>query len=235
MPTNLYYTGDNIHNIGEDNTYQLLTNSALETMHRLHVGGREITAKDDTSVFRSWDSDYSFLASEPGVVPVNLSIQLHYSMIPNYTAPDEVYMTARTMGTNKTEHMMYNLTWALEVDAGFTYLVRLHFCEFQPEIQAVSDREFKIYIANQTGEEQADVVVWSGGNGIPVNTVELDMQMLFKISDSDNNLGGPNPNPTNLAGVVIIALFGVLVFRRRMRRVKDTASGDTASWRSPLV
>ncbi|KAK6913368.1 Malectin-like domain [Dillenia turbinata] len=169
MPTNLYYTGNNINYIGVDNTYQLLTIRALETMYRLNVGGRGIPAKDDTGMFRSWDSDDSFLAGKQGVLPVNLTIQLQYSKTRNYMAPDEVYVTARTMGTNATENMMYNLTWALEVDTGFTYLVRLHFCEFQPAIQKVNDREFKIYIANQTAEDQADVIVWSGGNGIPVS------------------------------------------------------------------
>ncbi|KAK6913365.1 Protein kinase domain [Dillenia turbinata] len=169
MPTNLYYTGNNINYIGVDNTYQLLTIRALETMYRLNVGGRGIPAKDDTGMFRSWDSDDSFLAGKQGVLLVNLTIQLQYSKTRNYMAPDEVYVTARTMGTNATENMMYNLTWALEVDTGFTYLVRLHFCEFQPEIQKVNDREFKIYIANQTAEDQADVIVWSGGNGIPVS------------------------------------------------------------------
>ncbi|KAK6913376.1 Serine-threonine/tyrosine-protein kinase, catalytic domain [Dillenia turbinata] len=290
MPANLYYTGENINYIGVDNTYQLLTNSALETMYRLNVGAGSISAKDDTGMFRSWDSDDHFLAGKMGVVPVNTTIHLQYSKISNDTAPDEVYTTARTTGTNRTENMMYNLTWTLEVDPGFTYLVRLHFCEFQPEIQKVNDREFKIYIANQTAEDQADVIVWSGGNGIPVYrdyavTINyenpktktnllialhpgqygrtryadaiLNGLELFKIGDSDNNLAGPNPIPTFsppnrepqnqkhpsggkgigiiiggiLAGVVIIALIGFLVFRRRMRRVKDAASSDIASRR----
>ncbi|KAK6928082.1 Malectin-like domain [Dillenia turbinata] len=290
MPSNLYYTSENIKYIGFSNIYRLPENSALETMYRLNVGGGVISAERDNGMFRSWDKDDSFVFGQMGVVPVNLTIQLHYSKIPNYTAPNEVYITARSMGMNATENRMYNLTWALEVDSGFTYLVRLHFCEFQKEIQVVNDREFKIYIANQTAEEYADVIVWSDGDGIPVyrdyavmiiddgnaktktnllialhpgankRTRYADAILngleLFKISDYDNNLAGPNPNPMFslpnqeppnqkhpndgtgigiiiggiLAGVIIITLLGFLVFWRRMRRVKDAASSDTASF-----
>ncbi|KAK6913366.1 Malectin-like domain [Dillenia turbinata] len=225
----ILYSGNNIDNTRVINIDLPPTNSALETMYRLNIGGAAISANDDTGMFRSWDSDDSFLASQTGVVPVNSSIQPHYSKIPNYTAPGELYKTARSMGTNGTKNMMYNLTWSLEVDTGFTYLVRLHFCEFEPEIQVDNDREFKIYIANQTAEEQADVILWSGGNGIPVYrdyAVNINYENpktktnllialhpgphgmtryadailngleLFKISNSDNNLAGPNPNPT---------------------------------------
>jgi hypothetical protein len=72
------------------------------------------------------------------------------------------------MGISKTINKSYNLTWEFPVDSGFIYKVRLHFCEFQPEITHVSDRVFLIFIANRTAEEAADVIKWSGGNGVPV-------------------------------------------------------------------
>jgi hypothetical protein len=58
------------------------------------------------------------------------------------------------MGANKILNKSYNLTWEFPVDSGFKYLVRLHFCEFQPEITQIKDREFLIFIANQTAEEK---------------------------------------------------------------------------------
>ncbi|KAJ4707265.1 Receptor-like protein kinase [Melia azedarach] len=120
-------------------------------------------------MYRKWDWDVDYVTDErPGALPVNTSIVLSFSVIRNYSAPIEVYTTARTMGKNKTINENYDLTWEFEADSGFTYFVRLHFCEFQIEITEVGDRVFQIYIANQTAEAAADVIAWSGGNGVPI-------------------------------------------------------------------
>ncbi|GFZ21049.1 hypothetical protein Acr_29g0002110 [Actinidia rufa] len=51
-------------------------------------------------------------------------------------------MTARSMGNDATTNNQYNLTWGLAVDSGFTYMVRLHFCEIEGAITKGGDREF---------------------------------------------------------------------------------------------
>ena len=81
-----------------------------------------------------------------------------FTETPPYTAPQAVYRSTRTMGMNKTINKSYNLTWEFPVDSGFVYLVRLHFCEFQPEIIAMHDRVFLIFIANQSAETAANVM-----------------------------------------------------------------------------
>ena len=169
IPDYLYYTSPQdggFQLIGQQNSFSVETDYALEMVYRLNVGGQYVSAKDDTGMFRTWDMDDDYCVNL-AFVPANTSINLKFTQIPNYTAPLDVYRTARTMGNNKTENMGYNLTWVLPVDSGFDYLIRLHFCEFQSEIQEQRDREFTILIANQTAENYADVIKWSGGNGIP--------------------------------------------------------------------
>ncbi|KAK9038993.1 hypothetical protein V6N11_023833 [Hibiscus sabdariffa] len=172
MPDNLYYTSDDdtgFSFVNEVNPYRILKNQALQTLYRVNVGGSSISPGDDTGMYRSWFGDGEFLTNGgPSVLPVNLSINPSFSVIPNYSAPTPVYKTARTMGTDKTVNENYRLTWEFRVDVGFTYYVRLHFCEFQGEISVPGDRVFQIYIDNIVAEHQADVISWAGGRGVPV-------------------------------------------------------------------
>ncbi|KAH1129385.1 hypothetical protein J1N35_000763 [Gossypium stocksii] len=175
MPTNLYYkpeSDEGVPFLGQDQgrLYALGNNTALEKIYRINVGGSEISPGDDHEMFRSWLTDETYLTiAKPSALPVNESINLTFSIdTPSYSAPREVYVTARTMGRNKTQNENYQLTWEFPVDSGFNYFVRLHFCEFQIEITTQGDRVFEILLANTTAETQADVISWSSGNGIPV-------------------------------------------------------------------
>ncbi|KAK9035048.1 hypothetical protein V6N11_077099 [Hibiscus sabdariffa] len=175
MPTNLYYTagsqnGASFVGQAEGSLFSVDNNTALESVYRVNVGGQQISPGADTGMFRSWatdDNSYLRIAN-PSVLPVNTSVNLTFSNIRSFSAPREVYVTARTMGQNKTVNENYNLTWEFLVDSGFNYFVRLHFCEFQIEITKQGDRVFEIFLANLTAETQADVIAWSSGNGFPV-------------------------------------------------------------------
>ena len=173
MPPNLYYTAAGTSGadlIGVEQQYTIENYTALETDYRVNIGGRGISPAYDTGMWRSWLSEYSYLVvAGDSVLPFNYSIHLRFTKIPEYTAPVELYQTARTMGLNTTENKLYNLTWEFPVDSGFYYLVRLHFCEFQPEIFGESMRVFIIYIANQIAEKRADVFLWTeDGSGVPI-------------------------------------------------------------------
>ncbi|KAB2022375.1 hypothetical protein ES319_D07G205900v1 [Gossypium barbadense] len=172
MPNNLYYPSDDdtgFKFVNQVNPYRILKNQALESLYRVNIGGSSISPTQDTGMYRSWSEDGEYVTNgRPSVLPVNLIISPSFSVIPNYSAPVPVYRTARTMGTNKTVNENYRLTWEFRVDSGFTYYVRLHFCEFQVEITELGDRVFQIYIDNIVAEHQADVVSWAGGNGVPV-------------------------------------------------------------------
>ena len=227
MPMDLYYKPQGVIKgeefvpvyVGQPNPIYVDYSMALEMVYRLNVGGGTIPAKDDTGMFREWSGDGEYLLSG-GFVPHDPSFKPKYTKIPNYTAPDAVYQSAITMGPDRT--MKPNLTWGLPVDTGFNYLVRLHFCEIQPEIHASGNREFYIYIDYQLAEERADVLLWTDDNDTPYykdyvvmiknkgnDTYLLSIDLLsrldaklidailngvevFKLSDSDNNLAGAN-------------------------------------------
>ncbi|XP_038898266.1 receptor-like protein kinase FERONIA [Benincasa hispida] len=181
MPSNLYYTplelndesGRGLRLIGQNNKFFPIENyTSLEMVYRINIGGKFITPAEDTGMFRTWSQEGNFLNQYPmnfyDARPANNDIQLNYSSkIPPYTAPENLYRTARTMGPNATENKRYNLTWEYPVDPGFFYMIRLHFCEFEKEIDAVGDRVFLIYIRDTIAEQSADVFRWAGGKGIP--------------------------------------------------------------------
>ncbi|KAF2299295.1 hypothetical protein GH714_031368 [Hevea brasiliensis] len=203
MPTKLYYTDEGFKFVGSwNNESSLESNTALELMYRINVGGQFIEPQNDTArMFRSWNSDNEYLSiAEPSALLYNNTIQLKYrSNIAHFAAPDGVYQTARSMGMNKKTNENYNLTW-----------------DFQ---------NFYIYIATQIAESKADVIAWSGGNGFPVFkdyavTIEpegnervqnisialhprpemsgysdaiLNGLEIFKLSNADN-LAAPNPD-----------------------------------------
>ncbi|KAM7520642.1 hypothetical protein LguiB_019604 [Lonicera macranthoides] len=169
-----------IPNIGQMSPYYVNTTTALESLYRFNVGGNDIPGTNDTGMFRSWVKDDDYLLGGTLGFTSHLDIPITYtSATPNYSAPEIVYTTARTMDNNS---LRYNMTWAFPVDAGFYYLLRLYFCEFQMEITDGNQRVFTIDINNQTAEEEADVIMWSNGNRIPVYRDYVVM-----VEDESNN------------------------------------------------
>ncbi|KAI4352424.1 hypothetical protein L6164_006678 [Bauhinia variegata] len=174
MPTNLYYT-DSQNKAGlklvayTNSFFSISNNSALRKEYRFNVGGNDISPRDDTGMLRSWENDQNYVTS-PSALPVDInSTQLSFTLVPNYTAPDPVYRTVRSMGMNATLNKISNLTWKFPVDSGFIYMLRLHFCELDTKVIQLSDKVFYIYIDDKLAEETANVLKWSEGQkGVPV-------------------------------------------------------------------
>ncbi|XP_028755925.1 receptor-like protein kinase FERONIA [Neltuma alba] len=231
MPEDLYYTKPDdlgFKLIGSVAGFSISDSVALQTEYRLNVGGRIISATKDTGMLRYWDSDDSF-SVKSYFSPADFEGErrpLMFTKVPNYTAPEELYRTERDMRMNKTLNMNTNLTWEFPVDSGFTYMLRLHFCELNPDINISYNRIFDIYIADQSADHGANILNWAKGKGVPVyrdyavivsgdaKPASLSLKMhpdlqsqleyndaflngleIFKISDSQSNLAGPNPDP----------------------------------------
>ncbi|KAK2643282.1 hypothetical protein Ddye_025045 [Dipteronia dyeriana] len=117
------------------------------------------------------------------------------------------------MGNDTKVNENYRLTWEFPVDSAFTYLVRLHFCEFQPEITVTQNRVFEIYIANQTAERRADVIGWVGGSGVPVYK-DYAVMMGSKENQKKQNLSiALHPAPEYMTNYSDAILNGVEIFK----------------------
>ncbi|XP_012068359.2 receptor-like protein kinase FERONIA [Jatropha curcas] len=157
-----------------NNPIRLDTTYALETVYRINVGGDDISPKSDTGMFRTWIKDDQYLyGAADGQLAYDYGLQVKYTpMVPAYTAPDLVYRTARFMGFDSRINLNFNLSWFFPVETGFLYLVRLHFCELDRNMTKINKKVFSIYMNNdmnnETAQPQADVIGWSGGQGVPV-------------------------------------------------------------------
>ncbi|KAI3676451.1 hypothetical protein L1987_86060 [Smallanthus sonchifolius] len=73
--------------------------TALENIYRLNKGGGRIAADNDTGMYRSWDEDENYLhGNSTGLAPVYDKPIMYTKEVPNYTAPELVYQTQRSMG-----------------------------------------------------------------------------------------------------------------------------------------
>ncbi|KAL8237302.1 hypothetical protein R6Q59_018383 [Mikania micrantha] len=165
------YSSKGTSMLGTSTSFDIDNATALENVYRLNVGGQAISPNGDTGLFRQWDGDVAYIyGSAIGVsVATDPNLTISYpSGIPDYVAPVDVYKTARAMGPTPQINLGFNLSWYFDVDTGFSYLVRLHFCEIDPDITKINQRVFKIFINNQTAQADADVVAWALKSKVPI-------------------------------------------------------------------
>ncbi|KAI8534152.1 hypothetical protein RHMOL_Rhmol10G0066800 [Rhododendron molle] len=171
MPAGLYHTqeGDaGAHVIGQNFRLPIDKSIALEMVQRLNVGGTAISSIEDTGLFRDWSQDSNFLMETSYVQPVTSTLRIKYTSIPSYTAPQKVYQTSWSMATDRQGNGNFNFTWKLPIDFGFRYLLRLHFCDFEYEIEERDRTKFSVFFDEHVAEAKADIIKWSGGNRVAV-------------------------------------------------------------------
>ncbi|KAL2899755.1 Receptor-like protein kinase FERONIA [Bienertia sinuspersici] len=159
MP-DLYDNADGPTLVGGGLSFPIDNSTALEGLYRLNVGGNFIPPTQDTGLYRSWSDDtpYIFGAAGGTTSVIDPELNVTYKSLPEYTAPVDVYSTARFMTMDNKVNVNFNLSWVFAVDTGFTYLVRLHFCEIFANISKPNQVVFNIYLNNQTAFNAYDII-----------------------------------------------------------------------------
>ncbi|XP_073392407.1 receptor-like protein kinase THESEUS 1 [Physcomitrium patens] len=201
-------------------TYPGLSQSALQTMYRLNVGGGTVAPDDDSAnLSRTWIPDTPYkLLNTPGVSVEANATKITYTDVAEYIAPATVYASGQALEDNDVANANAALNWNFTVDNNFTYLVRLHFCELQ--YQRLYERVFIIEINRVAIYQFFDIIEEAGAAYTPlyrdfmvpmINTypkinvriapdrsnpnaknVLLNGLEIFKVNNANSSLAGPN-------------------------------------------
>ncbi|KAK8999428.1 hypothetical protein V6N11_070595 [Hibiscus sabdariffa] len=129
---------------------------AFETAYRINMGGPLLTPKND-SMWRTWEPDQAYLtnAASANSVAVNPNLIKYTDGISAEIAPNSVYATAQEMAEANVTDQRFNISWTFEVDEGFTYLIRLHFCDIVSTV--LNSLIFNVYINKQSALASFDI------------------------------------------------------------------------------
>ncbi|KAL6135504.1 hypothetical protein ACLB2K_067732 [Fragaria x ananassa] len=217
MPTNLYTTS--VRSIGSNSPYSVESRKALDMVYRINVGGKAINTTEDTGVYRKWEAADDMyldgLSKKYSVLAQNDTIELKFVETPEYSAPKQVYNTGRSMWMNKTVN--YNLTWSFPVDSNFSYLVRLHFCEFESDITQIGEHSSSEYRdATLSGLEIFKLIDPNGELGTIPDLKMIQHGKAFPVLALVAGL---------VSSILVFFVVGYIVFRRRWK-VKHSGSSN---------
>lgn len=133
-----------------------LTNQALEVVYRINVGGPKITPFND-SLWRNWVSDDDYLKSSDGWDKSFFSGRISYQLggASREVGPDNMYNTARLIRSKNASVPKVNLTWEFPVSEGYKYLIRFHFCDIAS--LTLGMLYFNVYVNRHLAYENLDL------------------------------------------------------------------------------
>ncbi|GJU04308.1 probable receptor-like protein kinase [Tanacetum coccineum] len=136
----------------------------MQVVHRVNVGGPMVSPKNDT-LSRTWLSDtdgYMKFPKGDKVVSIDPSLVVYPAGgATPLIAPNQVYSSAGSMADSGVSIANFNLTWEMDVDPGFNYLVRLHFCDILSA--SLNSLYFNVYVNGFTGVSGLDLSTLTSG------------------------------------------------------------------------
>jgi len=145
-----------------------LSEAAYQLVCRLNVGGPAIGAVNDT-LGRQWDDDGPFLipkeAGQEVSVPTSTIKYPDTYPVSKLVAPTAVYASARHMAESGVAGQNFNVSWKVDVDPSFGYLVRLFFADIISK--STNDLYFNVYINGRKAISGLDLSTITGELAAP--------------------------------------------------------------------
>uniref|UniRef100_A0A7N0U068 Protein kinase domain-containing protein n=1 Tax=Kalanchoe fedtschenkoi TaxID=63787 RepID=A0A7N0U068_KALFE len=159
---------DSAANVSPLAAYSGLSKCLFEVCYRMNVGGPPVYPEDDP-LSRTWESDFQYNMFFEGAQ--NVSVAPNRIRYPEsggaspLIAPHVVYATADKMAESGVQDSNFNLTWRVEVDSSYWYLIRLHFCDIVSK--SLNDMYFNVYVNQMMAVPGLDLSSLTGGLAVP--------------------------------------------------------------------
>lgn len=176
-----------------------LTSYAFEPIYRLTNGGPLVTSANDT-LGRVWVSDEPFLINKNMAKSITVAANIinfpkDNPSISPLIAPPNVYASATEMGDSASSPNL-NISWKFNVDAGFSYLVRMHFCDIVSK--SLDQLYFNVYVNQKMAVPNLDLSSITGALATPYyKDVVVDASLVteeLRIDIGAAKMDGGNPN-----------------------------------------
>ncbi|XP_022139111.1 receptor-like protein kinase HERK 1 [Momordica charantia] len=135
-----------------------LGNRALETVARVNMGNETVFPSDDT-LSRLWVADGPFLTHNDRAIVgkfVSNITRVNMTAGSELKAPRSVYGTATQLDPEVMDlNVNVNITWSFDVDPGYEYLIRFHFCDIiSPSLGSLF---FNVYVNSWKVKDHFDL------------------------------------------------------------------------------
>ncbi|KAG4160175.1 hypothetical protein ERO13_D02G218300v2 [Gossypium hirsutum] len=179
------------------NKFSGLTEQNYQVVYRLNMGGPLITPRNDT-LGRIWIPDDNYLEQKNFAKATSIAPDgVHYSKtITRLIAPPMVYATVIEMADANIKLPNFNVSWKLDVDKSFDYLLRMHFCDIISK--ATDSLYFNVYINEKMAISALDLSAVTAGLARPyyrdivVNAPLINDGLLIQIGPLNQGTGAAN-------------------------------------------
>ncbi|XVF05592.1 hypothetical protein REPUB_Repub05bG0186000 [Reevesia pubescens] len=194
---------DNARSVQSSVDFRGLMWQALETVARVNMGGPTVSFENDT-LWRTWVPDQRFLVER------NLASNVSKTRAVKYVnggstreiAPNSVYGTCTRMNSLNDPNSNFNVSWEFDVDPGFQYLLRFHFCDIVSD--ALNQLYFNVFIDSTMVVRDLDLSTFL------VNVLAAAYYMDYVTESAANNKLRVSIGPSNIHGTYPDAILNGL-------------------------